>query len=133
MDSWRECGDACTQNNAQARVPARWSSAPVQTENPKPARWDLYKEALAIPGTRRARQLVRYRTRSQTAGLRQGKSKTSPQKAKSPTTTFSASEVAPLANRELRCGFPAAPDFHQWWVGSFRCRWSQELDAFRSK
>src|SRR5258708_38628353 len=113
MDSWRECGDACRQNNAQARVPIGWSSAPVQTENPKPARWDLYKEALAKPGTRQVRQLVRYRKQWQTAGPRQGKSKTSPQKAKSPATTSSASEVAPLASRELRCGLREPQDLHQ--------------------
>src|SRR5882762_8466533 len=113
MDSWRECGDACTQNNAQAHVPARWSSAPVQTENQKPVRWDLYRGALAKPGSRQARQLVRYRKQWQTAGLRQGKSKTSRQKAKSPTTTFSASEVVPHTSRELRCGFPAPEDLRQ--------------------
>src|SRR5258707_10709865 len=113
MDSWRECGDACTQNNAQARVPARWSSAPAQTENPKPARWDLYRESLTIPRTRQVRQLVRYRTRWQTAGPRQGKSKTSPQKVKLPATTFSALEVAPHASRELRCGLPEPQDLHQ--------------------
>src|SRR5258708_30098018 len=106
MDSWRECGDACTQNNAQARVPARWSSAPVQTENPKPARWDLYKEALAKPRTRQVTRPVRYRTQWQTAGPRQGKSKTSPQKVKLPATTFSALEVAPHSRRELLGGRP---------------------------
>src|SRR6266566_9538343 len=112
MDSWRECGDACTQNNVQARVPARWSSAPVQTENQKPARWDLYRGALAKPRTRQATRPGRYRKQWQTAGRPPGKSKTSPQKAKLPATTFSAFEVAPLASRELRCGFPEPQDLY---------------------